>query len=97
MRNGMGCFRTSIGMGADKVNPIWWRDPPDGGLEDLCELLNVIEARQPWPSAMRLCVVQLLHKLGSVNRPFTSPGSVQTWGIVRRSSVADWSAERAAH
>ncbi len=45
-REGMSCFRASIGMGVDKVNPRWWRDLPHGGLEDPCELFNVIGARQ---------------------------------------------------
>ncbi len=94
----MKCFKAHAGMGVDRQNPRWWRALPDGGLEMLRDLRNLIEARRTWPSALRLCLVQLLPKAATADRPITlTQGVYRLWGRIRRSTVAEWAAQRAAH
>ncbi len=55
--------------GRGQQNSRWWKVLPGGGLEVLCDLLNLVEARRTWPSAMRLCPVQLAAPQGGHRRP----------------------------
>ena len=81
-----------------RSTPDGGRGLPEGSLGDLCELINLVEARQTWPSAVRVCLVQLLPKAATADRPITlTQGLYRLWGRIRRPTVAAWSAERAAH
>jgi hypothetical protein len=71
LHDGYKCFKAATGLGVDKQNPRWWRDLPEAGHEALCRLLNQVEESMTWPSAMRQCLVALLPKTVSADRPIT--------------------------
>jgi hypothetical protein len=98
LQSGFKCFKAVVGLGIDKQNPRWWRDLPEAGHDALCRLLNQVEESLTWPSAMRQCLVALLPKTTSADRPITlTPGLYRLWSRVRRSSVAAWTSQWAAH
>ncbi len=87
-----------MGLGLDKLNPRWLLDLPDGAHDTLAALLECVERRLAWPTAMLDNLVALLHKNEQADRPITlTQGLYRLWGRVRKSQVTSWTRARAGH
>ncbi len=92
------CFRHRIGLGGDRVNPRWWTQLPEAGLRQLAKLLEKVEETLLWPTAVRECIVQLVPKAETADRPITlTQGLYRCWSRPRGGRVATWSAKKAGH
>eukprot|EP00959_Pyramimonas_sp_CCMP1952_P332812 6969267-Pyramimonas_sp.AAC.1 len=55
-------MRAKTGLGADRLSPLDVERPPQAGLEELAELVNVCEATLTWPHQTQLVIGKLLPK-----------------------------------
>ena len=98
VRSALKVFKAHVGLGLDKVNPRWLLDLPDGAHDTLVALLECIERRLAWPTAMLENLVALLHKSEVADRPITLTQSLyRLWGRVRKCQVTSWTRAGAGH
>ncbi len=88
VRSAMKVFKTKVGLGLDKVNPRWWLDLPEGAHDTLVALLECVERKLAWPTAMLENLVALLHKNEQADRPITlTQGRYRLWGELGRARL----------
>ena len=96
VRAALSCFKVKVGLGGDRQNPRWWQQLPEQGVRQLADVLEAVERHLAWPVPVQECIVQLLSKSSTADRPITLTQALyRVWGQIRRPLVGGSVAEKA--